>query len=128
MYARRPSNSNFHENLGLALFEHNWRNLFGSVCEDSLKRHIVWKSPKNVSFDFWILAFSANFCPTEIDLSGNTVWPQASGFQKLVKLTIFGIFYELLSTQIVNLARFAHNVEWDFFSDFQTPCWEFLPI
>ena len=49
------------------------------------------------------------------DLSGNTVWPQASGFQKLVKMTIFGIFNELLST-----ARFARNVEWDFFCDFQT--------
>ena len=32
---------------------------------------------------FWILAFSTNFCTIEIDLSGNTVWPPASGFQKL---------------------------------------------
>ena len=31
----------------------------------------------------WILAFSTNFCPIKTDLSGNTVWPQASGFQKL---------------------------------------------
>ena len=38
------------------------------------------------------------------------------------KWTIFGIFNELLSTQNVNVARFARNVEWDFFSDFQTPC------
>ena len=30
--------------------------------------------------NFWILAFSINFCPIKIDLSGNTVWPQASGF------------------------------------------------
>ena len=29
---------------------------------------------------------------------------------------------ELLSTQIVNIARFARNVEWDFLWDFQTPC------
>ena len=28
------------------------------------------------------LAFLINFCPIQIDLSGNTVWPQASGFQK----------------------------------------------
>ena len=34
----------------------------------------------------WILAFSTKFCPTKTDLSGNTVWPQASGFQKLVKM------------------------------------------
>ena len=32
----------------------------------------------------------------------------------------FGIFNELLSTQNVNVARFARNVEWDFFCDFQT--------
>ena len=36
------------------------------------------------------------------------------------KLTIFGIFNELLSTQNVNVARFARNIEWDFFCDFQT--------
>ena len=76
----------------------------------------VWKSHLN----FRILPFSTNFCPIKIDLSGNTVWPQASGFQKLVNLTIFGIFNELLSTQNVNVARFARNIEYDFFSDFQT--------
>ena len=32
------------------------------------------------------------------------------------------LFNELLSTQNVNVARFARNVEWDFFYDFQTPC------
>ena len=36
--------------------------------------------------------------------------------------TIFGIFNELLSTQNVNVARFARNVECDFFCDFQTLC------
>ena len=39
--------------------------------------------------------------------------------QKLAKSTIFGIFNELLSTQYVNVARFARNVECDFFRDFQ---------
>ena len=43
--------------------------------------------------------------------SGNTVWPQASSFQ---------IDYELLFTQNVSVARFARNVECDFFYDFQT--------
>ena len=37
-------------------------------------------------------------------------------------MTIFGIFNELMFTQNVNVARFARNVEWDFFYDFQTPC------
>ena len=71
--------------------------------------------------NLWILAFSINFCPFKIDLSGNAVWPQASGFQKLARLTIFGSFEKLLYTQNVNVARFAHNVQWDFFFDFQTP-------
>ena len=35
----------------------------------------------------------------------------ASGFQKLAKLTTFGFLNELLSTQNVNVARFAGNVE-----------------
>ena len=33
-----------------------------------------------------------------------------------------GIFNQLLSTQNVNVARFARNVEWDFFCDFQPLC------
>ena len=43
-------------------------------------------------------------------------------YKKSPKWTIFGIFNELLSTQNVNSARFARNVEWDFFCDFQTLC------
>ena len=35
---------------------------------------------------------------------------------------IFGTFNELLSTQNVNVARFARNIECDFFCDFQTLC------
>ena len=34
-------------------------------------------------------------------------------FKNSQKLTIFGIFVKLLSTQNVNVARFARNVEWD---------------
>ena len=33
---------------------------------------------------FLILALSTNFCPIKIDLSGNTVWPQASSFQNFI--------------------------------------------
>ena len=39
------------------------------------------------------LAFSTSFCPIKTDLSGNTVWPQASGFQKLAKMDHFWHFY-----------------------------------
>ena len=62
------------------------------------------------------LAFYINFCPKKSDLSGNTAWPQASGFQKLAKLTIFGIFNE---AQNAYEARFARNVEWYFFVIFK---------
>ena len=44
-------------------------------------------------------------------------------FQKIAKMDQFGIFNQLLSTQNVNVARFARNVECDFFCDFQTVCY-----
>ena len=41
----------------------------------------------------WILTFSTNFCLIKSDLSGNTVWPQVSGYLKnSPKWTISGIF------------------------------------
>ena len=74
--------------------------------------HNVWKLLKMSHFN---LEFLITFCLIKSDLSGSTVWPQALGFQKLAKIERFGTFYELLSTQNVNIARFARNVEWDFF-------------
>ena len=47
------------------------------------------KITQNVAFIFLILAFSTKFCPIITDMSGNTVWPQASGFQKLAKMDRF---------------------------------------
>ena len=41
-------------------------------------------------------------------------------FKNSPKWTLFGIFNQLLSTQNVNVAPFARNVECDFFCDFQT--------
>ena len=38
------------------------------------------------------------------------------------RLMIFGISNSILSTQNVYVARFARNIEWDFFCDFQTLC------
>ena len=88
--------------------------------------HSVWKSPKMSHLNFSIFAFSTNFCPFKSDLSGITVWPQASDFQKVAKIDHFGISIELLSTQNVNVARFARNVKWDLFCDFRTLCDTFL--
>ena len=45
------------------------------------------KNPQNVSFDL-----ATNVCPIKSDMSGNTVWQQASGFQKNGH---FGLFNEL---------------------------------
>ena len=53
--------------------------------------------PKMSHLSFRILAFSTNFCPFQIDLSGNTVWPQASDFLKLAKM---GIFWHLWFTYV----------------------------
>ena len=39
-------------------------------------------------------------------------------FKNSPKLTIFGLFNELLSTQNVNSPRFARNIECDFLSGF----------
>ena len=43
-------------------------------------------------------------------------------FDRKLQVTIFGIFNKVFSTQNVNVASFARNVEWDFFCDFQTLC------
>ena len=53
-------------------------------------------------FQFWHLPFFTNFCPIEIDLSGNTVLPQTSVFLKVAKLVIF--------IQYVSVAHFARSV------------------
>ena len=61
-------------------------------------KHSIWKSHKLSHFNLprhkwiWILAFSTNLCPIETDMSGNTVWPQSSSFQKLAKIVHFWHF------------------------------------
>ena len=100
------------------------RNLFGIVvvlARAWATAHIVWKSSKMSHLNVSILAFFTNFWPIKTDISGNTVWHQALCFQKLAKLDHFWHFVMNLSTRNVNVARFARNVEWDFFCDFQTP-------
>ena len=77
---------------------------------------------ENIKIQMRRFQWFSYFCPITSGLFSNTVWLQASGFQKLaIIFNFFGIFNELLSTQNVNVARFARNVEWDFFYDFQIP-------
>ena len=63
-------------------------------CKKTVRKfkHIVWKLLKMSHYTFWVLAFFTNFCSIESDLSGNTVWPQASGFEKLAKMDNFWHF------------------------------------
>ena len=68
----------------LWIFQYNFNTYHFSIFAYHLKiafRHSVWKLLKMSHLNFWILAFSANFCPIKTDLSGNTVWPKASGFR-----------------------------------------------
>ena len=73
----------------------------------------LFEITQNVSVEFWIFGISSNFCTIKIDLSGNTVWVQATCFLKLAKVEPFLAFL---------IARFARNVEWDFFCAFQPLC------
>ena len=57
-----------------------------------LSKHSVWKSPKMSHLKFSILTFSTNFLPIKTYLSGNSVWPQALGFQNSPNWTIFVTF------------------------------------
>ena len=80
------------------------------------------KIVQNVAFEIFVLLSFSNFCPFKVNLFSNTVWLQASIYQKLAKIDQFWHFYELSLTQKICKARFARNVEWDFFCDFQTLC------
>ena len=71
---------------------------------------------------FSILTFFINIFPIKIDRSVILFDRKLQIFKNSPKLTISGIFNELLSTQNVNVARFARNAKCDFFCDFHTPC------
>ena len=68
-----------------------------------------------------ILAFSTNFCTIKIDLSGNTVWQQTSGFQKLAKIDHFGQFQWTFahSTFCSFKIDLSGNTVWQHFFGFQ---------
>ena len=82
------------------------------------------KITQNISFEFW------HFPPIFVQLNLTCLVAlfdrKLQVFQNSPIWTIFGLFDELLFTQNVNVARFARNVEWDFFCDFQTPWSDFL--
>ena len=65
--------------------------MYNFINTNVIKKKKVWKSSKMSHLNFWILAFSINFCPIKSDRSGNTVWLNSSGIQKLTKVIILGI-------------------------------------
>ena len=69
-----------------------------------------------------ILVFSSNFVLLKVTCLVTLFDRKHELFKNSPNWTIFGIFNELLSTQNVNVAYFARNVESDFFCDFRTPC------
>ena len=67
----------------------NLRRMVAKYVIVRLYLHIVWKLLKMSHSNFGIFH---QFCPIKIDLSGSTIWPQASGFQKLPKMDHFWHF------------------------------------
>ena len=61
--------------------------------------------------NFSILAFYTNFFPDKSDISGNWFDRKNKVFKNSLNMTIFGIFSQLLSTQNVNVARFARMLK-----------------
>ena len=90
-------------------------------------RSVYQPLPFNTLFEnhlkclLWIWHFPPIFASLKVTYRVTLFDRNLQVFINSPKLTIFGIFTELLSTQKVNVARFVRNVEWDFFCDFQTP-------
>ena len=75
-------------NVIAAAVKTSFSNISSSICVLTLENFYAFVS----HFNFFILAFSTNLWPIKTDMSGNTVWPQASGFQKLAKMDHFWHF------------------------------------
>ena len=76
------------------------------------------KITQNVAFEFLNFGIFHQFLSCLVTLFDRKL----QVFKNSPKWTIFVIFNQLLSVQNVNIARFARNVERDFFFDFQTLC------
>ena len=88
---RPPSHCSLHTTSTYLKYSSNWpwnEWCWSIFCSSTL----FWKLLKMSHLNFLTLAFSTNFCPNKTDLSGNTVWPQALGFQKLAKMENFWHF------------------------------------
>ena len=83
---------------------------------------ITQKLLKMSHLNFWIWHFPPIFVFLKLTCLVTLLDRKLQVFKNSPNWTIFGIFNQLLSTQNVNVARYARNVECDFFCNFQTPC------
>ena len=101
-----------------------WNEL--NVCAQ-LSTHTLFENYSKCRiwiFEFW--HFSPIFVLLKLTCLVTLFDRKLQVFKNSPKWTIFGIFNLFLSIQNVNVARFARNVEWAFFFDFQ-PLWKRLP-
>ena len=81
------------ENLPVKDREYNWIHFRYSIIQYWLFSTSIWtQRPKCRIWFFQFWHFLRIFCPIKIDMSGTTVWPQLSGFQKLAKMNYFWHF------------------------------------
>ena len=94
-------------------------------CEAAVAKTTWLQLASNPSIPRWYrLNYSdRNLTGNPQDMIKHSVWKSLEkvSFQ-IVKIEHFWHFQWTLSTQNVNVARFARNVEWDFFCNFQTLC------
>ena len=103
---------------GMALIDKN--TFFRMIRNPEMHRSQCLKIFQNVAFDFFNCGFSFHFCFLILTCRVTLFDCKLLVYQKLAKLTFLGIFDAIWSTQNVNVARFARNVEWDYFYDFET--------
>ena len=84
-----------------------------------ISTHIVWKLLKISHLN--LVIFHHFFVLLKVTCLVTLFGRKLQVLKKLVKMNYFWHFWQFLSTQNVNVARFARNVEWDLFRDFQTP-------
>ena len=82
------------------------------------------KITQNVAFDFSLWHFPPVFVLSKLTCLVTLFDRKLQYFKNLPKWIIFGILNQLLSTQNVNVARFARNIECDFFCDLDLQNWK----
>ena len=97
--------------LWIKIHSNHFLNLLCITLFKNYSKCRIW------SFEFW--HFPPIFVLLKLTCLVTLFDRKLRVFKNSPKWTIFGNFNWLLSTQNVNVACFARNVEWDFFCDFQ---------